>query len=122
MRRRPAPGRALYSCRGRGWAALAIPLETDTGSPFPDRALIVFFAFCVILVTLLLQGLSLPFVILTVLPRLERIHVAVEEAEVSFQLVPEAEILNAIAQARQRRARNHVDETVDLTRRLVGRR
>jgi monovalent cation/hydrogen antiporter len=44
-------------------AALAIPLETDTGDPFPGRALIVFLAFCVILVTLVLQGLSLPFVI-----------------------------------------------------------
>jgi CPA1 family monovalent cation:H+ antiporter len=44
-------------------AALAIPLETETGAPFPDRSLIVFLAFCVILVTLVLQGLSLPFVI-----------------------------------------------------------
>lgn len=41
-------------------AALAIPLETDAGSPFPGRALIVFLAFSVILVTLVLQGLSLP--------------------------------------------------------------
>jgi CPA1 family monovalent cation:H+ antiporter len=44
-------------------AALAIPLETDTGLPFPDRELIIFLAFCVILVTLVLQGLSLPVVI-----------------------------------------------------------
>jgi Na+/H+ antiporter len=44
-------------------AALAIPLETDAGAPFPDRALIIFLAFCVILFTLVLQGLSLPYVI-----------------------------------------------------------
>jgi CPA1 family monovalent cation:H+ antiporter len=44
-------------------AALAIPLETDTGAPFPDRALIVFLAFMVILFTLVVQGLSLPLVI-----------------------------------------------------------
>ena len=44
-------------------AALAIPLETDAGLPFPDRELIVFLAFCVILATLVLQGLSLPLVI-----------------------------------------------------------
>nr|MDQ4041419.1 Na+/H+ antiporter [Actinomycetota bacterium] len=44
-------------------AALAIPLETDTGAPFPDRALIVFLAFCVILATLVLQGLTLPWLI-----------------------------------------------------------
>jgi Na+/H+ antiporter len=41
-------------------AALAIPLETDAGAPFPGRELIIFLAFAVILVTLLLEGLSLP--------------------------------------------------------------
>ena len=44
-------------------AALAIPLETDTGAPFPDRPLIIFLAFSVILFTLVAQGLSLPVVI-----------------------------------------------------------
>ena len=44
-------------------AALAIPLHTDSGAPFPDRDLIVFLAFCVVLATLVVQGLSLPFVI-----------------------------------------------------------
>ncbi len=44
-------------------AALAIPNVTDSGAPFPDRELIVFLAFSVILVTLVFQGLSLPFVI-----------------------------------------------------------
>jgi CPA1 family monovalent cation:H+ antiporter len=41
-------------------AALAIPLETDAGTPFPERDLIIFLAFGVILVTLVGQGLSLP--------------------------------------------------------------
>ena len=41
-------------------AALAIPLETDVGAPFPDRALIVFLAFSIVLSTLVIQGLSLP--------------------------------------------------------------
>ena len=40
-------------------AALAIPLEIDAGGAFPDRELIVFLAFCVILVTLVGQGLTL---------------------------------------------------------------
>jgi CPA1 family monovalent cation:H+ antiporter len=44
-------------------AALLIPLETDAGAPFPGRDLIVFFAFAVVLVTLVVQGLSLPLVI-----------------------------------------------------------
>jgi len=41
-------------------AALAIPLTTHAGLPFPQRELLVFLAFCVILGTLVVQGLSLP--------------------------------------------------------------
>ena len=41
-------------------AALAIPLRTDSGAPFPGRELIVFLAFGVIFVTLVVQGLTLP--------------------------------------------------------------
>jgi monovalent cation/hydrogen antiporter len=44
-------------------AALAIPLETDAGGPFPGRELIIFLTFAVILVTLVGQGLTLPLVI-----------------------------------------------------------
>jgi len=44
-------------------AALSIPLMTSAGSPFPDRDLIIFLTFCVIVGTLLLQGLSLPWLI-----------------------------------------------------------
>ncbi len=44
-------------------AALAIPLTTASGQPFPDRDLILFLTFSVILVTLVGQGLLLPTVI-----------------------------------------------------------
>jgi Na+/H+ antiporter len=44
-------------------AALALPLETDAGEPFPGRDLILFLTFSVIVVTLVGQGLTLPFVI-----------------------------------------------------------
>jgi monovalent cation/hydrogen antiporter len=44
-------------------AALALPLTTDAGAPFPNRPLIIYLAFAVILATLVFQGLSLPFVI-----------------------------------------------------------
>ncbi|HMA33186.1 MAG TPA: Na+/H+ antiporter [Chloroflexia bacterium] len=40
-------------------AALALPLLTAAGTAFPDRDLILFLTFCIILVTLVLQGLSL---------------------------------------------------------------
>jgi CPA1 family monovalent cation:H+ antiporter len=44
-------------------AALALPLETDAGDPFPGRELIIYLTFCVILVTLVGQGLTLPALI-----------------------------------------------------------
>jgi len=40
-------------------AALALPLTLTGGVPFPQRDLVIFFTFCVILVTLVGQGLSL---------------------------------------------------------------
>lgn len=44
-------------------AAMALPLKSGNGSPFPGRDLILFHTFAIILVTLVLQGLSLPFII-----------------------------------------------------------
>src|SRR5277367_4049342 len=44
-------------------AALAIPLTIQSGDPFPDRDLILFLTFIVILATLVVQGLSLPLLI-----------------------------------------------------------
>jgi monovalent cation/hydrogen antiporter len=41
-------------------AALAIPLQTDAGAAFPGRNLTIFLTFCVILATLVLQGLTMP--------------------------------------------------------------
>ncbi len=44
-------------------AALALPLTTRTHAPFPDRELVIFLTFCVILGTLVIQGLTLPALI-----------------------------------------------------------
>jgi CPA1 family monovalent cation:H+ antiporter len=41
-------------------AALSLPAVLADGSPFPQRNLIVFLTFCVIVVTLVLQGATLP--------------------------------------------------------------
>jgi Na+/H+ antiporter len=41
-------------------AALALPLTTDAGTHFPNRELIVFLTFAVILATVVVQGLTLP--------------------------------------------------------------
>jgi monovalent cation/hydrogen antiporter len=43
-------------------AALALPLVTSAGEDFPHRHVILFLTFCVIFVTLILQGLTLPWV------------------------------------------------------------
>jgi monovalent cation/hydrogen antiporter len=44
-------------------AALAIPERTESGAPFPDRALILFITFVVILVTLVGEGLTMPWLV-----------------------------------------------------------
>ena len=67
-RRMSAEGRLVLAWSGmRGAvslaAALAIPLETHAGEPFPERNLLIFLTFAVIFSTLVLQGLSLPAVI-----------------------------------------------------------
>jgi len=62
-------------------AALALPLQTDAGDPFPQRDLIIFLAFSVILFTLLVQGLTLPWL----LRRLKVCDDGREEAEEEIQ-------------------------------------
>lgn len=49
-------------------AALSIPLMGNEGQPFPFRNLVLFITFIVILVTLVFQGLTLPWVIRTIKP------------------------------------------------------
>lgn len=43
--------------------ALALPLTMENGAQFPHRDLIIFLSFSVILVTLVLQGISLPWIV-----------------------------------------------------------
>ncbi len=64
-------------------AALAIPLTTATGEEFPDRHIILFLTFCVIFVTLVLQGLSLPWLVR---------KLQVEESNSEYQTEAEARI------------------------------
>lgn len=66
--RRTAPPLSAHALTVIGWAgmrgvislatALALPIATDTG-PFPDREAILFLTFCVILATLVGQGMTL---------------------------------------------------------------
>jgi CPA1 family monovalent cation:H+ antiporter len=43
--------------------ALAIPLDTDHDGPFPARTELLFIAFVVVLATLVVQGLTLPWLV-----------------------------------------------------------
>ncbi|SPM36125.1 NhaP-type Na+/H+ or K+/H+ antiporter, partial [Mycobacterium rhizamassiliense] len=44
-------------------AALAVPATTLSGNPFPDRSLLIFVVIVVILVTVIVQGITLPAVV-----------------------------------------------------------
>ena len=44
-------------------AALSIPVYLNNGNPFPQRNLILFITFVVILLTMIVQGLTLPYLI-----------------------------------------------------------
>ena len=69
-------------------AALSIPLTLPSGGPFPERSLILFITFVVILVTLVLQGLTLPLVIRWVHPKelIPRLAEEKQEATINRQL------------------------------------
>jgi CPA1 family monovalent cation:H+ antiporter len=83
--------------------ALAIPLRMDDGSPFPDRDEIVFIAFGVIMATLVLQGLTLPWLV-------RRLGVrADEDVEKAF----EKELAVRAAKAAKRRLKE-IEEVEEL--------
>jgi len=73
-------------------AALSIPLTLDNGQPLPERNLIIFITFVVILVTLVFQGLTLPFIIKAL--KTEEIDpympMEIQEAEIRIRLLKTA--------------------------------
>jgi CPA1 family monovalent cation:H+ antiporter len=87
--------------------ALAIPLKMDDGSPFPDRDEIIFIAFGVIMATLVLQGLTLPWLV-------RRLGVrADEDVEKAF----EKELAVRAAKAAKRRLKE-IEEVEELPEEL----
>lgn len=76
-------------------AALAIPLTVPNGGPFPDRDLIIFITFSVIVVTLVGGGLTLP----SIVRRLRVTRGTEERDELRAALIRSAEAaLNRISQ------------------------
>ena len=66
-------------------AALSIPLLISEGQPFPHRNLILFITFIVILVTLVFQGLTLPWLIRKVEPGDKSTTIPEHEQELIIQ-------------------------------------
>ena len=66
-------------------AALSLPLILPGGARFPHRSLIIFITFCVILITLLVLGFTLPWVIK--LLKIEPYSIAAEEYELRTRVV-----------------------------------
>lgn len=66
-------------------AALSIPLMMGPNQPFPQRQLILFITFVVILVTLVFQGLTLPWVIKKVNIEAEPDHIPEEKQATIIQ-------------------------------------
>lgn len=81
-------------------AAIALPIVTPEGGPFPQRDLILFLTFSVILATLVVQGLSLPLITTRLrltddgLARREEVYAKAEVAQAALirlsELEPEA--------------------------------
>jgi monovalent cation/hydrogen antiporter len=78
-------------------AALGVPLTTQAGAPFPDRDLILFVTFGIIVITLIGQGLLLPAVVRWL--GLGRHAAAEREREQKAELAARSETLN-VAQRR----------------------
>ncbi|MDR3716381.1 MAG: Na+/H+ antiporter [Puia sp.] len=66
-------------------AALSLPLLMPDGNPFPHRNLIIYLTFCVILSTLVLLGLTLPWVVRTL--RIPAYSIAAEEYDARIKVV-----------------------------------
>jgi monovalent cation/hydrogen antiporter len=96
-------------------AALALPLSTDAGAPFGERNVILFVVFGVILATLVLQGLTLPWMIRLLKLEPETDHLE-EEARARLQAA-EAALAQIDQLAEEEWTR---DDSVQRLRQLYG--
>jgi monovalent cation/hydrogen antiporter len=96
-------------------AALAVPFETDAGTPFPDRDLLIFLAFAVIVATLVLQGLTLK-------PLIGRLEIRDEGEEEREELTARLRAAEAaLARLEELAGEEWVNpDTVERTRGLLG--
>jgi CPA1 family monovalent cation:H+ antiporter len=95
-------------------AALALPLETDAGTPFPERDLLIFLSFAAILATLVGQGLTLKHLIV-------RLHLEDDGAAEREDLLARVHAADAaLARLEQLAAEDWVyDDTVGRVRAML---
>lgn len=87
-------------------AALSIPVTIEGGAPFPHRNLILYITFVVILLTLVVQGLTLPIIIRKIkLPTFDD-HMPEEETEKLLREELATESLNYLAANHQAELEN----------------
>lgn len=99
--------------------ALALPLTLPDGTLFPQRSLILFLAFVVIFVTLVVQGLSLPLLIRWL--RVNR-HEGPDNDEVELRLLIATDVVNfienefplTITEPLKKQIQRRYMETIDL--------
>jgi monovalent cation/hydrogen antiporter len=96
-------------------AALAIPFHTDSGAPFPQRELIIFLTFSVILVTLVGQGLTLPLL-------LSRLGVGDDGGELQEEIAARIGAADAALERLEELGDEDwtLDDTIDRLRGLYG--
>jgi CPA1 family monovalent cation:H+ antiporter len=119
-RRDPAPPPAVPTVIGwagmRGVvsiaAAVAVPLTTDSGAAFPQRDLVIYLAFVVVVGTLVIQGFSLPWLIR---------HLDVTAGDDTADLLAEAEAQQRAAAAAVDRLDVLLAEEPDVDQEVVDR-
>ena len=96
-------------------AALALPFETDAGAPLPGRDIVLFVTFALILVTVVGQGLTLPYLIRALGVRDDGAEEEAEEARARYTAADAALVrLEELAVEEWTR-----EDTVDRARRLL---
>ena len=99
-------------------AAISLPNLLSDGDPFPNRNIIIFFAFCVIFVTLVFQGLSLSWLI-------RRLGLAVVKGSDTEERAARLEIVKTVISylkdLRSRGKEEHTPIYADLLRYYRGR-
>ena len=96
-------------------AALSIPLVVSAGHPFPLRNLILFITFVVILVTLVFQGLTLPWLIRQVKPEDDAVPEEQQETFIQQTIARESlQFLEETGLSNEHLANLHERLTLDL--------